>query len=68
MCRIDSRIMDLSKIHKEYLFVDKRPKCAKCRAKPADVYEKHYFFCATCAVEQLNLEKKKKKYKANAPK
>lgn len=67
MCRIDS-IMPHSIIHKDYKFVDTRPKCAKCRARPADVVENNYFFCGQCAVDNLNIKKKRKNYKSNAPK
>lgn len=61
MCRIEST-MDYSITYKRYGFVDKRPKCAKCRTKSAVTYENHYFFCGDCAVERLNLNKTKKTY------
>lgn len=48
--------------------MDRRPKCAKCRVKPADVYEDYYFFCADCVVKEINAKKKRKNYKSNAPK
>ena len=66
MCGMSDKLM--SQLHKDYRFMDTRPKCARCRARPADVVEKNYFFCGQCAVEKLNIKKKHKNYKSNAPK